>query len=176
LENPTYDNGGEIPHEKQPEKRGMFSAGLNMMKESIRSPSSGFLGHDHPTTTDGEVHYVAALTSEPPNPHVNTFSGKLTLPPIDLGGTCHDIPLGADNILLRGAVVRNTEWVIGLSCFTGTDTKLAQNSFDTPSKFSQLDMNMNKTVVLIVIIMILCISYLATMAVVYNDQEFYNIW
>lgn len=26
--------------------------------------------------------YIAALTTEPPNPHVNTFTGKLTLPPV----------------------------------------------------------------------------------------------
>ena len=169
LENPNYKHSDE-QEEDHHEKRGFFSAGLNMMKESIRSPtSSGRFG-------DSQNHYVAALTTEPPNPHVNTFSGKLTLPPIEADGICHDIPLGAENILLRGAVIRNTEWVIGLSCFTGTDTKLAQNSFDTPSKFSQLDKLMNKTVVLIVIIMILCISYLASQAVVYNDREFDYIW
>ena len=107
---------------------------------------------------------------------MNTFSGKLTLPPVEDGGKCHDIPLGAENILLRGAVVRNTEWVIGLSCFTGTDTKLVQNSFETPSKFSQLDVLMNKTVVAVITIMILVISYLATQAVIANDDNFDYIW
>ena len=85
-------------------------------------------------------------------------------------------PWGAENILLRGAVVRNTEWVIGLACFTGTDTKLVQNSFETPSKFSQLDILMNKTVLFVLVIMFLCISYLASMAVVSNGREFDNIW
>jgi magnesium-transporting ATPase (P-type) len=145
------------------------------MKESARAPGNGHLANQ-PSATEGNPHYVAALTSEPPNPHVNTFSGKLTLPPVELAGTCHDIPLGAENILLRGAVLRNTEWAIGLACFTGTDTKLVQNSFDTPSKFSQLDVLMNKTVVLIIVIMILCISYLATQSVISNDQQFNNIW
>lgn len=142
---------------------------------NVLSPSSGrnlMLSQ----TSIGEQPYVTALTSEPPNPHVNTFSGKLTLPPSGEGDECHDIALGADNILLRGAVLRNTEWAIGLSCFTGPDTKLVQNSFETPSKFSQLDRLMNKSVVLIICIMIICISYLSTQAVITNDQEFENMW
>ncbi|KAG7346626.1 phospholipid-translocating P-type ATPase, flippase [Nitzschia inconspicua] len=125
---------------------------------------------------DGKIHYIAALTSEPPNPHVNTFSGKLTLPPVEPNGNCIDIPLGAENILLRGAVLRNTEWAIGLSCFTGTDTKLVQNSFQTPSKFSQLDKLMNKCVAIIIMVMVLCISYLATSAVIQWDRHFDELW
>jgi magnesium-transporting ATPase (P-type) len=174
LKNPNYGDGAGAEEDEPEIKRKMFDRmgdGLKHMKENIRSPSSANLGEVQPG-----IHYVAALTSEPPNPHVNTFSGRLTLPPVEPGGPCHDIPLGAENILLRGAVVRNTEWVIGLACFTGTDTKLVQNSFDTPSKFSQLDILMNYTVILVIIIMILCISYLATQAVISNDQEFNNLW
>ena len=120
--------------------------------------------------------FIAGLKSEPPNPHVNTFSGLLLLPPVLPDGPCHEIPLGAENILLRGAVVRNTEWVIGLVCFTGTDTKLVQNSFETPSKFSQLDSLINKTVIFILFVMFLIMSYLATSAVVSMEQEFDNLW
>ena len=120
--------------------------------------------------------YVAALTTEPPNPSVHTFSGKLTLPPFDTDAPCMEIPLGAENVLLRGAVVRNTEWVIGLAFFTGTDTKLIQNSFETPSKFSQLDRLMNWTVVGILCIMVGCISYLSTQAVITNNDKFDQLW
>ncbi|EEC45989.1 P4, P type ATPase, partial [Phaeodactylum tricornutum CCAP 1055/1] len=117
-------------------------------------PSTGF--------DDGK--YIAALVTEPPNPSVHTFSGKLTLPPFKTGESPIDIPLGADNVLLRGAVLRNTEWAIGVAFFTGTDTKLIQNSFETPSKFSVLDRLMNYTVLAILCIMVGCIAYLATQA------------
>jgi magnesium-transporting ATPase (P-type) len=121
-------------------------------------------------------HYVAALKSEPPNASVNTFSGSFTLPPSSTGGPSIVVPLNAENILLRGAVLRNTEWAIGLAVFTGTDTKLVRNSFETPSKFSQLDKLMNQTVVYIVIIMITCITYLATLSTITINQEFDNMW
>jgi magnesium-transporting ATPase (P-type) len=182
LQNPNYDGDVvEGPLDKAPgSKRNFFQsmdAGLQavkgMMSESTRSPSNqGFMSN-----ASGIGHkYVAALTTEPPNPHVNTFSGKLTLPPVEIDDSCYDIPLGSENILLRGAVLRNTEWAIGLACFTGTDTKLIQNSFETPSKFSQLDQLMNWTVVAIIVVMILCISYLATQAVISNDQKFDDLW
>jgi magnesium-transporting ATPase (P-type) len=163
LKNPSYTNAGDAM-ESEPNRRSSF------FTKAARTPTSQL------DLFGGDTPYVAALTSEPPNPHVNTFSGKLTLPPAEEDGECLDIALGADNLLLRGAVLRNTEWVIGLSCFTGTDTKLVQNSFETPSKFSQLDRHINSIVLLIIIIMILIISYLASQAVVSNDQEFNNLW
>jgi magnesium-transporting ATPase (P-type) len=109
---------------------------------------------------------VAVLVTEPPNASVHTFSGKLILPNDD------EIPLSAEHVLLRGAVIRNTEWVIGLACFTGVDTKLVRNSFDTPSKFSQLDQLINQTVLVILVFMLLCIIYLAAKAVQVTENSF----
>lgn len=109
---------------------------------------------------------VATLTTEPPNASVHTFSGKFTLPDDT------DIPLSAENVVLRGAVIRNTEWVLGVACFTGVDTKLVRNSFDTPSKFSQLDQLINKTVLVVLAFMMLSIIYLATKAVYVNRNSF----
>lgn len=39
---------------------------------------------------------------------------------------CSTVPLGADQILLRGAQLRNTQWVHGIVVYTGHDTKLMQ--------------------------------------------------
>ena len=116
--------------------------------------------------------YISALTTEPPNPSVHTFQGKLTLPPFENGAGCVDVPLGADNVILRGAVIRNTQWVIGVAFFTGNDTKLVQNSFDTPSKFSQLDILMNYTVAAILFLMIVIVSVMATLNQVATKDEF----
>lgn len=41
------------------------------------------------------------------------------------------IPLGPDQILLRGAQLRNTQWVHGVVVYTGHDTKLMQVEHDT---------------------------------------------
>ena len=73
------------------------------------------------------------LIVEPPNASVNTFSGTLNPPSVD--------PINVDEsgFLVRGSVLRNTNWAIGLVCYTGVDTKLMKNSRKAPSKLSNLD-------------------------------------
>ena len=145
-------------------KRGMFSK-ANDAKPVTTVPKVG-----------DAVSYIATLTSEPPNEHVNNYSGKVTLPPSSSGGKSDTAPLDADNILLRGAVLRNTDWVIGVACFTGSDTKLVQNSVATPSKFSQLDMLINRTVIYVLMIMILCVCSLGGLSVYYGNKMFDTLW
>lgn len=43
-----------------------------------------------------------------------------------------------NNLLLRGSVLRNTTWAIGIIIFTGDETKIMLNSGKTPSKRSKM--------------------------------------
>jgi magnesium-transporting ATPase (P-type) len=155
---------------------GKFMRGIRGGIDAVKRGSAFDADSSPPSTGFDDGKYIAALVTEPPNPSVHTFSGKLTLPPFKTGESPIDIPLGADNVLLRGAVLRNTEWAIGVAFFTGTDTKLIQNSFETPSKFSVLDRLMNYTVLAILCIMVGCIAYLATQAVRSSNDQFDNLW
>ena len=49
-------------------------------------------------------------------------------------------------VLLRGTVLRNTKWAIGVVLFTGTETKIMLNSGATPSKRSRVERQMNPQV------------------------------
>jgi len=57
-------------------------------------------------------------------------------------------PITLETTLLRGCVLRNTSWVIGVVIFTGSDTKIVQNSGGTPSKRSRVERQMNPQVLL----------------------------
>src|ERR1700761_8292684 len=48
-------------------------------------------------------------------------------------------PVDLQNVLLRGTVIRNTTWVIGVVLFTGEDTKVVMNSSGAPSKRSKVE-------------------------------------
>ena len=50
-----------------------------------------------------------------------TFVGKLRV-----SGKTY--PLGIDNFLLKGANLKNTEWIVGLIVYTGNETKIMLNS------------------------------------------------
>ncbi|PPQ86909.1 hypothetical protein CVT25_009795 [Psilocybe cyanescens] len=55
-------------------------------------------------------------------------------------------PADMQTVLLRGTVLRNTGWVIGVVIFTGEDTRIVMNSGGTPSKRSKVERQMNPQV------------------------------
>jgi phospholipid-translocating ATPase len=55
-------------------------------------------------------------------------------------------PIDLQMTLLRGTVLRNTDWAIGVVLFTGGDSKIVLNSGNTPSKRSRVERQMNPMV------------------------------
>ncbi|KAG5652780.1 hypothetical protein H0H81_003660 [Sphagnurus paluster] len=62
-------------------------------------------------------------------------------------------PIDISTTLLRGTVLRNTRWAIGVVLFTGLDTKIVMNSGATPSKRSKVERQMNPQVFINLIIL-----------------------
>lgn len=71
--------------------------------------------------------------------------------PRDKGGVL--VPININGVLLRGCMLRNTDWVIGIIVYTGDDTKLMRNSGITPSKRSRIDRQLNPQVHIILILL-----------------------
>ncbi|KAJ7574583.1 hypothetical protein C8J56DRAFT_1172699 [Mycena floridula] len=67
------------------------------------------------------------------------------------------LPVDLNMTLLRGTVLRNTAWVIGVVLFTGEDTKIVLNSGGTPSKRSKVERQMNPQV-FINLILLACMA------------------
>jgi phospholipid-translocating ATPase len=90
------------------------------------------------------------VDSEPPTTNLFSYNATLVFP-VGLPDRPRPIkvPVNLNSILLRGCVLKNTEWVIGLVVFTGSDTKLSLNSGNTPSKRSRIEKMMNPQVYVI---------------------------
>ncbi|KAI0748707.1 phospholipid-translocating P-type ATPase [Daedaleopsis nitida] len=58
----------------------------------------------------------------------------------------HKTAVDTNMVFLRGTVLRNTRWAIGVVLFTGEDTKIVLNSGATPSKRSRVERQMNPQV------------------------------
>ncbi|XP_075868225.1 putative phospholipid-transporting ATPase IA isoform X4 [Nelusetta ayraudi] len=82
---------------------------------------------------DSLMRLSGRMECESPNRHLYEFVGNIRL---ERHST---IPLGPDQILLRGAQLRNTQWVHGVVVYTGHDTKLMQNSTRPPLKLSNVE-------------------------------------
>lgn len=61
------------------------------------------------------------------------------------------ISLGPKQILLRGAMLKNTDWIIGIATYIGYDTKLSLNSGLPAYKMSNVEKIMNKIIFNLVI-------------------------
>jgi len=59
------------------------------------------------------------------------------------------ISLGADNMILRGCKLRNTEYVYGVTVYSGHDTKIMMNSAKAQYKFSTLERMSNRAILMV---------------------------
>lgn len=48
----------------------------------------------------------------------------------------HQLPLTADNLLLRGCSLRKTDWVVGVVVYTGIESRIMMNRTPSPRKVS----------------------------------------
>ncbi|EIW80800.1 aminophospholipid-transporting P-type ATPase [Coniophora puteana RWD-64-598 SS2] len=109
--------------------------------------------HTAQLTTPGAVSGLrGTLRSEQPNNALYTFEGTLEL--LSSTGTAHQVPLGPDQMLLRGAQLRNTAWVYGLAVFTGHETKLMRNATAAPIKRTAVEKQVNVQIVFLFVFLL----------------------
>ncbi|KAI8085885.1 uncharacterized protein B0P05DRAFT_534105 [Gilbertella persicaria] len=87
--------------------------------------------------------------SEPPNVNLYQYNGvmrwDIEQPDEEATTVSHQKTEAVtyNNLLLRGCVLRNTRWAIGIIVFTGDETKIMLNSGRTPSKRSKMSKSTN---------------------------------
>ena len=82
------------------------------------------------------------IESEHPNNAIYKFEGFM-----EIGGVKYS--QNADNLLLRGCKLRNTRYIIGMSVFTGPETKIMKNTASAKYKFSTLELLSNQAIALV---------------------------
>ncbi|XP_055677625.1 probable phospholipid-transporting ATPase IA [Lutzomyia longipalpis] len=105
------------------------------------------------------AYFNATLECELPNRHLYEFNGVLK----ESGKAA--ISLGPDQLLLRGAMLRNTSWIFGVVVYTGHDTKLMRNSTSAPLKRSTVDRLTNTQILMLFLILIV----LCLVSAVFNE-------
>lgn len=91
------------------------------------------------------------LRSEQPNSSLYTYEATLTM---HAGGGEKELPLAPDQLLLRGATLRNTPWIHGVVVFTGHETKLMRNATATPIKRTAVERMVNMQILMLVSILV----------------------
>src|SRR6218665_529714 len=101
------------------------------------------------------------IECDAPNKMLYEFTGKLVF-------QGKEIPIGPNNILLRGAQMRNTDWAMGVVINTGHETKLMMNSMSkAPLKQSHVEVITNQQILALLGILIVICLISATFSIVW---------
>ncbi|GAB5367271.1 hypothetical protein AAMO2058_001215800 [Amorphochlora amoebiformis] len=117
------------------------------------------------------------VVADAPNDSINSFTATATI-------DGKNYPMDSSQFLHRGSVLRNTNWAIGLSVYTGHQTKIALNSADPPVKRSTIDKIVDRMLYIVVFAQIILVSaatigyVIATSSMIYfkDDLGYYSTW
>ncbi|KAK2957007.1 ion-transporting P-type ATPase [Blattamonas nauphoetae] len=88
-------------------------------------------------------------TVQPPSRSLVDFTGRLKF---STPSNLETIPIDDNQLLLKGCTLKNTEAVVGLTVFTGQQSKIQLNSQGSKAKMSRLEWRLNTMVVVIFIV------------------------
>lgn len=104
---------------------------------------------------------AGSIKAEAPQRSIHTFSGSIRLREGD------EQTLDARHLLLRGTVLRNTAWCLGVVVYTGIDTRVVMNSRKSPMKIANLEHVINTSMV---------VTLLAQALMALISDIFFNVW
>ncbi|XP_071847551.1 probable phospholipid-transporting ATPase IA isoform X3 [Apostichopus japonicus] len=112
------------------------------------------------------------LECEAPNRRLYEFTGNIKL----MESSTTALPLRPEQILLRGAVLRNIQYIHGVVIYTGHESKLLMNSKAAPLKRSTVDRTTNVQILFLFTILVVLSLISAIASEVWNTKHYYKDW
>uniref|UniRef100_A0A2K5N307 Phospholipid-transporting ATPase n=1 Tax=Cercocebus atys TaxID=9531 RepID=A0A2K5N307_CERAT len=119
----------------------------------------------------------AAIECEQPQPDLYKFVGRINIYSNSLEAVARS--LGPENLLLKGATLKNTEKIYGVAVYTGMETKMALNYQGKSQKRSAVEKSINAFLIVYLFILLTKAAVCTTLKYVwqstpYNDEPWYN--
>jgi phospholipid-transporting ATPase len=135
---------------------------------------AGYLNNGETWKNDFNISGVCVC--DYPNPDLYKLDGSLQ---IELSAGASEprsttIPIENKQLLLKGALLRNTAWIIGFVCYTGHNTKLLLNSKKGRIKFSRVERLMSRLLTFILGLQVVLCVICAALNNYYNNNYVYN--
>ncbi|XP_064088373.1 LOW QUALITY PROTEIN: phospholipid-transporting ATPase IF-like [Macrobrachium nipponense] len=96
--------------------------------------------------------FRAVIECEVPHANLYDFKGRLDVYSGNAGPAKSS--LSTENLLLRGARLKNTEKIYGVAVYTGEETKMALNTKMTRNKFSTVEIKMNYYLIFYLVVLL----------------------
>ncbi|CCE62610.1 hypothetical protein TPHA_0C04600 [Tetrapisispora phaffii CBS 4417] len=121
-------------------------------------------------SVSGLVNINAKAILEDPNTDLYNFEGAVDLFEPDKK-VFSKYPIGPNNVIYRGSILRNTKTVVGMVMFTGEETKIRMNALKNPrTKAPKLQRKIN-LIVLFMIVVVACVSFFSYYGHVLGDRK-----
>jgi phospholipid-translocating P-type ATPase (flippase) len=117
-------------------------------------------------TADAATRLTGELVCDHPNNLLYTFNGYL-----ERTGDTVQYPIDNNQVFLRGCILRNVEFVIGVVVYTGYDSKLMKNSSAARTKRSRLEKGLNVKLMSVLAFMVAFSFIGAGVGYVFEDRE-----
>ncbi|XP_032448115.1 phospholipid-transporting ATPase IG isoform X7 [Lynx canadensis] len=119
----------------------------------------------------------AAIECEQPQPDLYKFVGRINIYSNSLEAVARS--LGPENLLLKGATLKNTKKIYGVAVYTGMETKMALNYQGKSQKRSAVEKSINAFLIVYLFILLAKAAVCTTLKYVwqstpYNDEPWYN--
>uniref|UniRef100_A0A1I8G8F9 P-type phospholipid transporter n=1 Tax=Macrostomum lignano TaxID=282301 RepID=A0A1I8G8F9_9PLAT len=113
----------------------------------------------------------AKISCEHPTSDLYKFKGNMLLRRQRRSEKPEKVPLSAKNMLLRGAVLRNTEFVQGVAIYTGQETKMQLNSQRGRSKKSVVEKRLDRFLLCFMVFLLVESAFCTVMKWVYVSVD-----
>lgn len=108
---------------------------------------------------------TATIQCEKANESIYSFAGFIKFSDREL-----QVPIDIDQILLRGSSLRNTGSVYGVAIYTGHDTKVMMNSANSRPKYSKIEIQMNRYIVMSIFFQTIVCLFASCYTVIWNHN------
>lgn len=115
----------------------------------------------------------AVITCQHPQADLYSFHGKID---VNMGSETMSRSLTIDNVLLRGSRLKDTDYVIGCSIYTGEDTKLSLNSKQIVNKFSTAEKSINRYLMVFIALLILISLISVVLQQIFKSNAKWNVY
>ena len=113
----------------------------------------------------------AKVTVEDPNSDLYNFEGNLEVEDTKYN-SFKKYPIGPDNVIYRGSIIRNTPTMVGMVIFTGEETKIRMNAIKNPrTKAPKLQRSINMIIAFMVFV-VACVSFFSYLGNVLAKKGF----
>jgi phospholipid-transporting ATPase len=105
----------------------------------------------------GKYSFNGYIKINGPNPDLNYINGTIHTCFKQIGRQVEqDINISTNEFLLKGSVLKNTNWIIGIVVYTGMNNKIILNSKKPRLKMSKVEKSLNLYLSLVFIFLIVC--------------------